>query len=352
MSNLQQSHNSEEEIEVSSLFNQITKFYFYILNNIKNLFKGILYVLIFLLVHFKKNFILIASFTAIFTIISTVLILSKERSYTSSMTVKPNYSSAQLLYKNIEYYNKLIIQKDTLLLAQILECPSSITSKIDEISIAPVKTKNDEITMVNNYYSLLDSSLIASGQLQFNLYDDIEDFNYAYHAISITAKGNFDFKKMESFILNGISKNPHYVREQNKDKTQYDERKIALTNSIKKVDTLVDIFNKVLVENSKKPIIASPNPLFEKERKSDLKDIQWVFDEFTYLNNEISNVNIQLSYIEPPITIISEFNARGVKEPRLIKIIYATITGFLLTIVFLLIRNLISYLNKVENDYL
>ena len=157
---------------------------------------------------------------------------------------------------------------------------------------------------------------------------------------------------MEEIILNGISNNPYYTKKQEKIKAKHLEMKRALSASIKKLDTLSDIFNDVLVENSKKSIIASPNPIFEKERKSDLKDIKWVFDDFTKLNNEITFVNVKLSYIDKPISVISGFSSRGIKEPRMYKVIYSALFGFLLGVLILLSKNTLLYINKVEKDYI
>ena len=85
---------------------------------------------------------------------------------------------------------------------------------------------------------------------------------------------------------------------------------------------------------------------------SDLKDIKWVFDDFARLNSEMSFVNVKLSYIQEPISVISSFSSRGIKEPRLYKVIYSALAGFLFAFSFLLIKSLIVYLNKVEGDYL
>lgn len=352
MNNKPQHTNSEEEIEIGSLFNQIAKFYFYILNNIKGLFRGILYGIIFLLVHLKKNFVVIGSFTALTTIIAAAVIFSSERSYTSSMTVKPHYESTKLLYESIDYYNNLLIQHDTVLLAKILDCPTSITSKISEITIQPLTTKAQTIEIINGYYQIMDSSLLETSTLNLNLVEEIDPYDYELHTISVSALGDFDFSLMEEIILNKISKSTYFIQRQEKNRSQHLEMKQALLSSIYKMDTLSQIFNTVIVETSKKPIIASPNPLFEKERKSDLKDIKWVFDEYTRLNNELSFVNVKLSFIEKPVTVITSFNSRGVKEPRLIIVLLSTLAGFIFAIVCLLIKNLISYLNRVEKDYI
>ena len=118
-------NNNEEEVDLGSLFVIIGKGFKNFFNFIGSIFKGIFHRFILILIFLRFHLIKFAVAALIGAIAGFFLENSKEIKFSSNLIVQPNFESAQNLYKNINYYNDLITQKNTQELSSIFKLDSS-----------------------------------------------------------------------------------------------------------------------------------------------------------------------------------------------------------------------------------
>ena len=146
MSNQQQ--QTDEEIELGSLFVIIGKGFSKLFNFIWSIFKGIFDFFIQILLFIKLNLLKIGVAALIGGIVGFIIETQKEQKFGADMQVQPNFESSRQLYNNINYYNDLVKQKDTSGLAKTFNIDKPTAATLKKFSIEPIRTEND-----NPYFS-------------------------------------------------------------------------------------------------------------------------------------------------------------------------------------------------------
>ncbi len=128
----------EEEIDLGQLFNLIgrgfSKLFEFLKYIIDTFFKWILLFLLFL----RSNTIKILIGTFIGLLLGGIYEYRyKIPTYESSMTVQPNFGSDVQLYKNIDYYQSLVLQSDFKRLAESLEIDEDEAKSLKLIEARP-----------------------------------------------------------------------------------------------------------------------------------------------------------------------------------------------------------------------
>ena len=113
------SNNEEEEVDLGSLFVIIGKGFSNFFNFIGNIFKGIFHFLITILIFLRENILKIGIAGFIGLIAGFFLEVKTPKKFESEMLLKPNFESTRQLYNNVNYYNDLVKQKDTVSLQKI-----------------------------------------------------------------------------------------------------------------------------------------------------------------------------------------------------------------------------------------
>ena len=106
--------NNEEEVDLGSLFVIIGKGFSKFFNFIGDIFKGIFHFFISILIFLKENSFKIGIAAIIGFAVGIFLEVKSSDTYSSDMLVQPNFKSVSQLYNNINFYNDLVEQRDTL----------------------------------------------------------------------------------------------------------------------------------------------------------------------------------------------------------------------------------------------
>jgi hypothetical protein len=331
---------NSEEIDMISLFNLLakkTKSFFVLIMNVLisvfNLFISLLDII-------KKNYILLSS--AVIIGVLTGYMLEKKfykSSYTSSLTLSPNFGSTYQLYGNIEFYQNLITEEDSEKLKIYLNLDSSDSKSLKQISIKPY---TNELLNLKNYRKLLGiaDSLTA---VDFN-YEDytskIPFDSYSRHIITIELNNNKVPTQIEEKIIQNIENNLYY---KNKKETYLENlkfKKLYILESIEKLDTLLLAEKKNSEsENSGTTVVLDDN----QNKNIDLQ----LFDRYTSLRNELVEINTELNDKKKVINTIDSFSKVGsIVSAKYI--ILSPLLLFLLSLFLILIHDLNR---KLSNGY-
>ena len=324
-------NKNDQEIDILSLFSVVSKKInssFVLLINLSisifNLFLNLLSVI-------KKNYLLLSSALIIGGLLGYIYEKKFYKpSYTSTLTLSPNFGSTYQLYGDINFYANLIKEKDFVKLKSYLNLDSSDSKSLKDISIEPY---TNELLKLQNYRALLGSadSLTA---ISFSYDDYIEKIpfdNYSRHIITMELENNKVPTQIEERIIQNIENNIYY---KNKKETYLENLKIKkmyVLGSIEKLDTLLFGEKKNSEsENSGTTIVLDDN---QKENI----DLQ-LFDRYKYIRTELVEINYELNDKKNVINTIDSFSETGREEDSFF-IILIPLFFFLMLLLIILISD-------------
>lgn len=343
--------SKEDDLDIAQLFVLIGKGFTSIINFIAHILRTIfgwfLGFIIFIRANLKKMLLAALIGGSLGAIYQYAL---KEARYESSMTVQPNFGSAVQLYKNIDYYLSLVKQDDFEKLASSLNISKEEAASISWIEIEPYSNENQVLLSYKDFIAELDSNTVKHVDYKiFSKEQPIESFKY--HIVNITSKDKYIFDKLASPIINSISDNAYYTKIKTSAYKNLISKKSVLENSMAELDSLRELYKKVLLAESAKE--NSGTNIFMSETGSTNREAD-VFDKYMLMNEELLEVNKKLATESEVINVISSFNAIGMKVKTWYKnfAIIGFIAGFVFMFLMISIRKLdqqlVNYRNQLQ----
>jgi len=142
--------NNEEEVDLGSLFVIIGKGFSNLFNFIGNIFVGIFHFIISILLFLKEHVIKIVIAAIIGLIAGLFLEVKTSKRYGSELLLEPNFESARQLYNNVNFYNDLVKQKDTLGLQEVFNIDKESAASLVKFEIEPLRLDADLIDLYND----------------------------------------------------------------------------------------------------------------------------------------------------------------------------------------------------------
>ena len=335
---MNEKQNNDQEIDILSLFSLVSKkansvfvLFINLLISVINLFISFLFVI-------KKNYLLLSSALIIGGLIGyTYEKKFYKPTYTSSLTLSPNFGSTYQLYGNIDFYQNLIKEQNFSKLKSYLNLDSSDSKSLQGISIIPY---TNELLKLKNYRRLLGNadSLTA---LNFN-YDDyiskIPFDSYSRHVITVELNNNKVPTHIEKKIIENIENNLYYKNKKINYLENLEFQKQYILKSIEKLDTLLFAEKKNSEgENSGTTIVLDDN---QKENI----DLQ-LFDRYKTIRNELVDINFELNDKKNVINTINSLSDIGTEKDSYF-IILPPLFLFLISLFLILISDLYKKLSN------
>jgi len=336
--------NQEDEIEIGKLFQLIGKGFTKLFKAIGDLFKYLFDALIFVLLFLRKHFI---KFTIAAIIGFFVGFFSEgtKRTFKSDMIVSANFNSIYQLYNNITYYNNLVLQKDTSDLAKLFNLNKKEAASLKSFEINPIITENEKLSLLDEFIKTADTTTVKL--IDKNTYiNSLTKFNYKNHRIIVKAAQNNIFRKLEPTIVTNIAENPFFtLQKRTFDKNIAFESK-ALLAQIAQIDSLRNLYKKVLLKEAEKNTSGTQIDLSSKTSKKDAElELFKIQKGINIRLNEISTLKAKEGKI---INKVSGFGKVGSKVSIINRApsLYALyLSG--LTLLMILLINLNNYLKDL-----
>lgn len=304
-----------EEIDLGNLFKVIGQGFRNLFNAIGNFLKAIFHYLILLLVFLRKNALKLGLAMLIGAIIGFIIDYTSPKMYTSTMVVEPNFKSTQQLYNNINFYNELVKQKDTVLLANIFKLSPQQAASLKGFYIDPIKNENEKYEKFNDFVEEVDTTTVKN--------IDIEDFkkaftiyDYRYHKINVKAIDNELFGKLSSPIISAIEDNAYFKTQKVINDQNLVQNEKVLLKSLIEVDTLRKIYNEVLIKEADKIETGTTITLSEGAKKTNELEL---FEENLKLNRDLIENNKEKAETTEILNVVSNFNKIGARERGVFK---------------------------------
>jgi hypothetical protein len=338
--------NNEEEVDLGSLFIIIGKGFFKFFNFIGNIFKGVFHFFISILIFLKENSLKIGIAAVIGLVVGGVLEIKSLDSYSADMLVQPNFDSASQLYNNINYYNDLIKQKDTVGIQNTFNVDKETAASLKEFSIAPVINKNDLINSYNSFVLKVDTLTVKSYSFK-DFKTSFKDLDYKIHKINVIAEKNDVFNKLDEVILSSVVKNKYFNRVKELTNENLNRTDSILRQNLGQIDSLRKVYLQVMVAEAKKQSTGTNIDL--GGQKTTTKELE-LFETKRKLNSELIDVISSKSNMYEVINVISSFQPIGteIKGVENNKGIQLAILSSIIVIFILLFLKLSNYLSAYK----
>jgi len=339
-------NNNEEEVDLGSLFVIIGRGFSTLFNFIGTFFKFIFLSVIKALVFLKKNFRPIGIAVIIGGVIGGVKEFNKEDLFYSQLMLEPNFKSTRQLYNNVNYYNDLVKQKDTAILQKIFNLEMSVAASLRKFQIQPVQIDSDIINSYNSLILSLDTLSVKSfGYESFK--ESFTNYDYKFHRITVRAEKNDVFDKLGDVIISSVVNNNYFNRIKTITNKNLNRTDSLYRQNLIQVDTLRNVYMKVMIEESKKQTSGTSIDL--GGQKSKTKEID-LFETNRKINQDLEEIAIKKSTEYDVINIISNFQPIGTKVNFITEnyIFLFVVFGGGFMIFWLLLRQLNTYLENYK----
>ncbi len=339
-------NNNEEEVDLGSLFVIIGRGFSTLFNFIGTFFKFIFLSVIKALVFLKKNFRPIGIAVIIGGVIGGVKEFNKEDLFYSQLMLEPNFKSTRQLYNNVNYYNDLVKQKDTAILQKIFNLEMSVAASLRKFQIQPVQIDSDIINSYNSLILSLDTLSVKSfGYESFK--ESFTNYDYKFHRITVRAEKNDVFDKLADVIISSVVNNNFFNRIKTITNKNLNRTDSLYRQNLIQVDTLRNVYMKVMIEESKKQTSGTSIDL--GGQKSKTKEID-LFETNRKINQDLEEIAIKKSTEYDVINIISNFQPIGTKVNFITEnyIFLFVVFGGGFMIFWLLLRQLNTYLENYK----
>jgi hypothetical protein len=340
--------NNEEEVDLGSLFTIIGKGFSKFFNFIGGIFKGIFHFLISILIFLKENSLKIGIAAIIGLVVGFFLEIKSSDSFSSVLLVEPNYESVSQLYNNINYYNDLVVQKDTVGIQNVFNLDKETAASLKEFSIAPIINENDIINAYNDFVLEADTTTVNSYSFkEFKI--SFNDLDYHIHKINVIAEKNDIFNKLEEVILSSVVKNKYFNRVKELTNENLNRTDSLLRQNLGQVDSLRKVYMQVMIEEAKKQSNGTSIDLGGEKRST--KELE-LFETNRKLNSELIDVISSKSNMSEVINVISNFQPIGTEikgATNNYAFLLTVLCAGLMTL-FILLRQLNNYLNNYKKQ--
>lgn len=346
---------NSEEVDLGQLFrligNGFNRFFRFIGKILFGLFLAFVWLVFFL----KKHIIKIA----IAAILGFCVGYLKEKVgtpiYQSSVVVKQNYDTGKNLYALIDYFNKLIKDRDTLAVRNELNVSGKLASSLVMIEIKPTVLETQLIKNYDNYIKELDSVLAST--IDYKTYSkSVNSWEFREHQLIINSKEKVNLNPVFEEIVDKINNSEYFKRENEKDINQLNNRENALKEVLIKSDSLINIYKRVLempldqASGSQTSITIEGSDQIDKTKEFEL------YKSELEIRRELVQIERDREDKEQILEIISNKQENSVIDAKIHlldmafnkKLFYMMAFTFL-TIAILLFLNFIKFLEKFKD---
>ena len=251
MSTNQTQKSTEEEVDLGSLFVIIGRGFSKFFNFIGSIFKGIFHAFIIILIFIKENILKIGIATVIGIIAGVFLEMQAPKKYASELLIEPNFKSSLQLYNNVNYYNDLVKQKDTLKLQETFNLTKAEAASLKKFEIQAIKNEKDIVNAYDELILAVDTLTIKSYEFdQFKA--SFTNYDYKVHKVTVTASKSNVFEKLDDVIISSVVKNKYFNRLK-----EFTNENLNITDSVYKenlaqIDSLRKVYMQVMLDEAKK----------------------------------------------------------------------------------------------------
>ena len=336
--------NTDEEVDLGSLFVIIGKGFSKIFNFIGSIFKGIFHFIISLLLFLKEHQHKISIATIIGFILGAFIEIKSPTTYSSELLLQTNFKSSTQLYADIQYYNDLVKQKDTARIQKTFGLDQDDAVSLKEFVIEPLRNENDIISGYNDLILAVDTLTIRSYDFQ-KFKTSFTDLDYNLHKVTVVSEKNDVFEGLDQIIISSVVENAYFRNLKILTNENLNRTDSIYRQNLAQVDSLRSVYMQVMLAEAKKESNGTNIDLGGSKRTT--KEVE-LFESSKEINEELGKTLNEKSEKYEVINVISNFQPignkiEGIRENKAFQLAFL---GALLMIGVLVFLKLNRYLEN------
>ncbi len=212
----------------------------------------------------------------------------------------------------------------------------------------PYTNKNQALLAYKRFVTDLDSSIVS--KIDFESFaEDQPVESFKFHSVKVVSKDKYIFSKLRSPIISSIIRNGYYDQVRATSYSNLISKKKAIESSMIELDTLRSLYKEVMLIESRKA--NSGTNIFMSEAGVNDREVV-VFDKYMTMNEELINVNKQLTEENEVINVVSSFNPVGLKVGGWYRnfLVIGFFAGFFIVFSIVSLLSINRALEKLDND--
>ena len=313
MSNKLPESQPSEEVDLGQLFKLIGRAFDRLFGFIGSILNKLFLAFVWMVFFVKRHFIKIALAGIIGFAYGFIRQKTAEPVYKSTTIIKQNYKTGENLYLLIDFYNALILEKDSMALSQSLQITPTEANSISKLEVEPTLNKNQKLKLFDHYTKELDSTLAST--LEFNTFmQNSNEFDYGFQKITLKSYSKDVFKKVLEQIIQNVTASEFFKNEQLKDLTELDRSESAINLSLAASDSLQRVYQEVLKLSVEKTLGSQTSVTIDNtEEKSVTKEYE-LYNNDLLLRRELVTIQRAKDDIKNIIDIVSSEQNEGILD--------------------------------------
>lgn len=338
-----------EEVDLGQLFKLIGNAFNRFVKFIENIFKGVFHVIILFLLFIQKHLVKFAIIGFGGLAIGVYLDIKKEAKFISTMVIEPNFNSVQQLYNNVNFYDELAKAKDSLALAEALGISKKEASSLKEFKVDSYSDENQKVQLFDKFVRSLDTTTQKAIDMKSYL-ENFNSFDARFHTISVITADNSVAKKIQSSIINSISRNEYFNLQKDINDINIKLQDSLYKKQINEIDSLQLLYKKVMLKEADRSIEGTSISLGENGGKEN-KELALI-NKMDELKTRLVELNEDRANKSSILNVISDFPRKGVEVKGLLKSYKFLVPSILLglALLFFSILSLNKYLKNYINN--
>lgn len=331
------SNEQPEEVDLTSLVREIKLFF----QSIGRFFKAVYASIKSFITHLFSKLKFIGLISIIGGLIGLIVHFTQNTQYQSSIVLKMNVDAREQLSTDISYINSLIEKKEHSDLSNLLNISQKEASTINGIEINPHIPEVERLKNYSSIYTSLDSNIRDIIGLDFDMVNTTSNLSYITNKFNITLKSTDPriFAKIEANLLNFISKSEELNQMLKIEVSELLFRERTLIKQIADLDTLKNVLNNVLIEESKaRNTQAQTTIQLNQSERKDKFDILEVHKRNRELADQLAEVSSKIKKLNSVYTVEAHFSEFGQISSfsLLIKVLIGLSVGIVFALIFII----------------
>ncbi|WP_282164617.1 hypothetical protein [Cellulophaga baltica] len=306
----QQPSSNSDEVDLGQLFQLIGNGFRKLFRFIGSIFKGIFGAIIVFLQFIQKHLIKFAIAAIVGLAIGIYLDINKEPQYLSTMVVEPNFNSVQQLYNNINFYDELAKSEDSIALAEALDITLREAGSIKKFTVESYSDENQKVQLFDKFVKSLDTTTQKAIDMEAYL-KNFNSLDARFHTIALIATNNGVGKKIQTSIINSISRNDYFNLQKDISDINIKLQDSIYSKQITEIDSLQLLYKRVMLKEADKPMQGTNISLGEGGNK-DNKELSLI-NKMEELKESLVLLNEEKANKSSILNVISAFPRKGVE---------------------------------------
>ena len=335
-----------EEIDLIKSFSYFGKIINRLFSISFNIFIGFANLIIRLVSIIKKKFIFFVISIILGAFIGSIYNGDGIVKYNASLMVLPQFGSVHQIYKNIEYYQTLVDERNYEELKSNLNLSLNEAKSINSISVKPFTSEFTTMKIYAKFTDLVDS--ISGIELNYEIFKEKLSFDdYPHHIISLTIDTVLVPSGLANSIVNSISENKYYESRQVIALKNLEEEKALINLSIGKLDSIL-FFQRTekKFEESVKKTLGTQIYMDDNQNQKIYSEL---FSNYSSFNTKLLLINSRVNGYKNIVNILSTFPKSAKKESFPYLPISCSILCFLITLTMIVVYDAIKFFNNNPN---